>query len=464
VAAFERDAGSFRDRAGEIYLSGGRIFRSINQAAAPEYEILRERGFYKSAASAGFFVGAEEVELSLFDDRPTSARYLVEHPRLDFISYPYEWSFAQLRAAALLHLDLQLFALEADVVLSDASAYNVQFVGSRPVFIDLLSFRRYRDGEYWSAHRQFCEQFLNPLLLRSVLGIPHNAWFRGSVEGVATAELSRLIPLRKGFSGAVFWNVVLPSRLQRAATRWDSLATAGATRKLPRTAYRRMLTTLRNYIDGLIPAEEKAGGWQDYADNNSYSPDEAEIKRQLVIRFVRQNKPQCLWDMGCNTGAYAAAAIDAGAGRVVGFDSDPRSLDKAFQRALDHSLPFVPLYLDAANPSPGQGWNEAERKSLKDRGGCDAILALAFVHHLAIGRNVPIDWVVQWITGLSGSGLIEFVPKHDPTIRKMLAFREDIFSDYTESAFADALGKRARICHVETISGTGRKVYWYEKG
>jgi len=234
-------------------------------------------------------------------------------------------------------------------------------------------------------------------------------------------------------------------------------------KKLPLAAYRRMLATLRRYIDGLEPADKEAGDWQDYADNNTYASDEAELKKQAVLRFVGERQPECLWDLGCNTGAYAEAAIGAGARRVVGFDRDLASLDRAFRRARDHSLAFIPLYLDAANPSPAQGWNGAERKGLEQRGNCDAVLALAFIHHLAIGRNVPLDWAVEWITGLSRCGLIEFVPKDDPTTCNMLAFREDIFPDYSESAFENALRKRARICNAETISRTGRKIYAYEK-
>ncbi len=462
MAAFERDAGSFRDRSGEIYFSEGRIFRTVNRTAAAEYETLRGRCFYEKAARAGFLVDATEIDRSLFGGCTEDVRYLIEHPRLDFISYPYEWSFAQLKAAALLHLDLQLFALDLGVVLSDASAYNVQFVGSRPIFIDLLSFRCYRDGEYWSGHGQFCEQFLNPLLLRSMCGVPHNAWYRGNLNGVASADLSRLIPVRKKFSTNVLWNVILPARLQQAAKGRDLSAAAGRMKKLPRHAYHRLLATLRRYIGGLQPAGT-ASDWQDYADNNSYASDEAELKRQAVLRFVRERPPECLWDLGCNTGVYAEAAIGAGARRVVGFDRDLASLERAFHRARENSLPFIPLYLDAANPSPAQGWNGAERKGVERRGTCDAILALAFIHHLAIGRNVPLDWVVEWITGLSPRGLIEFVPKDDPTIRGMLAFRQDIFPDYSESAFENALGERTRICRVETISRTGRKIYVYEK-
>jgi ribosomal protein L11 methylase PrmA len=463
MVSLVRSTESFRDRSGEIYVDGGRIYRSVNAAAASSYEILKDWAFFENAQAAGFYIGGEEVDVGLLGSASGDPRYLVEHPRLSFISYPYEWSFAQLKAAALLHLDLQIFALDRGVVLSDASAYNVQFIGARPVFIDLLSFRPYREGEYWTGQRQFSEQFLNPLLMRSLLGITHNAWFRGRLEGIPASDLAALIPLIRKFSWNVLWHVVLPSHLQRAAGRRAVDTAPGPLRPLPKNAYRRMLLSLRNFIDRLKPADDAPSAWRDYADDNIYAGGEIERKRGIVTEFAGKLRPRNLWDIGCNTGAYAELAIQAGARHVIGLDSDPQSLDRAFQRALDRSLPLIALHVDAANPSPGQGWNEAERKSLKARADGDALLALAFVHHLAIGRNIPLDWVLQWLVDLAPRGLIEFVPKDDPTVRRMLALREDIFDDYSEAAFATSLGRLARIERVEAISQSGRKVYWYDR-
>ena len=118
--------------------------------------------------------------MSLAGEAGAAAVHLLEHPRVPFISYPYEWSASLLRKAALHHLDTQLEALERGFTLSDATAYNVQFVGPKPVFIDHLSFRPYRDGEIWAGHRQFCMQFLNPLIIWSRLGIAPNPWYRGN--------------------------------------------------------------------------------------------------------------------------------------------------------------------------------------------------------------------------------------------------------------------------------------------
>jgi ribosomal protein L11 methylase PrmA len=234
-------------------------------------------------------------------------------------------------------------------------------------------------------------------------------------------------------------------------------------RPLPKSAYRRMLSSLRNYIDGLKPADDAPSAWRDYANDNTYAAGETERKQAIVAEFAGKLRPRSLWDLGCNTGAYSELAIRAGARHVIGLDSDPQSLDRAFRRALDRSLPLIALHVDAANPSPGQGWNEAERKSLKARADGDALLALAFVHHLAIGRNIPLDWVLEWLVEFAPQGLIEFVPKDDPTVRRMLALRQDIFDDYSETAFAATLGRLARIERVETISHSGRKVYWYDR-
>lgn len=387
---------------------------------------------------------------------------MLEHPRLAFISYPYEWPFSALKAAALLQLDVHLRALEYDVTLSDASAYNVQFQGPRPVFIDHLSFRRYRDGEFWHAHGQFCEQFLNPLLLRAICGIPHNAWYRGSQEGISVGELHRLLPLRSKFSWNVFTQVVLQARLHNAVADKEAPAEA-STRKLPKAAFRRMLEGLRRWIARLEPADGGSSVWRGYSTGHSYSDDEVAAKRGFVDAFAAAVQPQVLWDVGCNTGDYAKVALAAGARLAIGFDSDQDALELAYDRAREESLNFLPLYLDAANPTPDQGWAGRERRGLSARAPRDGLLALALVHHLAITRNVPLEGVVDWLLGLAPAGVIEFVPKNDAMVQQMLKLREDIFPDYTEENFLRAVQERGRVVRQQTVSQSGRLLVWYQR-
>jgi ribosomal protein L11 methylase PrmA len=430
--------------------------------AAADYESTRRTGIVADLAAHGLVVEERPVAREMLGAAGERASYVVEHPKLPFISYPYEWCFHALKDAALLHLDVHLRCLERGVTLSDASAYNIQFRGPQPVFIDTLSFRPYRDGEIWTAHRQFCDQFLNPLLLRALLGIPHNAWYRGSMEGIPVDHLANALPLRAKLSPNVLKHVVLHALLERSSR---AQRPAGEIRqmRLPLEAFRAMLRGLRDWLSRLEPKDGGKSVWRDYAEVNSYSSDETRRKAEFVRRFAAATRPAQLWDLGCNTGEYSRAALQAGARLCIGFDFDLGALERAYLRARAEGLNLLPLHLDATNPSPSQGWAQHERKGMQERGPADAVLALAFVHHLAVAKNVPLDYVVDWLVGLARAGVIEFVPKDDPMVGELLRLRQDIFADYSEQAFEQALAARARIRRVEQVSATGRKLYWFER-
>jgi ribosomal protein L11 methylase PrmA len=458
------DAGSFRDPSGRVYEIDGEILRSVAPCAADDYDFVAACGVLETLADRGWLIGTTEVDKTRLGAAGALAHRVVRHPRLAFVSYPYEWSFPLLKAAALLHLDIQIEILERGSALSDASAYNIQFDGVQPVFIDVLSLRRYREGEFWTGHRQFCEQFLNPLLLRALFGITHNAWFRGGLEGVGTTDLACLLPWHGRGSWRLLAHVVLPARFQRRALEDGSDLEKLKRRRLPKGSYRNMLLQLRRWIAALDPRDTGRTVWGDYQEEHGYGSDEESAKRRFVAEFCEAVKPALLWDLGCNTGEYAEVALAAGAGRVIGFDFDHKALERAYARAIRGSLPFLPLFQDGANPSPAQGWSTVERKGLSDRASADALLALAFEHHLCIGRNVPLDEVLAWLVSLAPRGVIEFVGKGDPTVRRMLALREDIFHEYTEEHFVSALGRRARIVRSAVVSATGRTLYWFDRG
>jgi ribosomal protein L11 methylase PrmA len=464
VIACSPEPASFRDPSGQVYVQGERVFRTVMPGAAADYEFVRDQRLIARLADEGRLVASAEVAPDLLGPAQ-DVRYLLEHARIGYVSYPYEWSFPALKAAALLHLELHLELLDHDVTLSDASAYNVQFQGVRPIFIDVLSLRRYREGEYWLGHRQFCEQFLNPLLLRALAGVPHNAWYRGGLEGIGVLEIDRVLPLRRKLSWNVISHVVLQAKLHRAAIRKPQAKLDKVrARQLSKTALRGLLTQLSRWIERLEPADTGPTVWGTYAETHSYGSQEERAKRRFVAEFVERTQPRLLFDLGCNTGDYAALALEAGAAGVVGFDADQRALETAFARAAAADLAFLPLYLDAANPSPDQGWQQAERAGFGRRAKADAVLALAFEHHLAIGRNVPLDRLLAWLTGLAPRGVVEFVPKTDPTVQRMLALREDIFADYGEAAFEQGLTKVAQIVRSEVVSEHGRRLFWYERG
>jgi ribosomal protein L11 methylase PrmA len=431
--------------------------------AAADFQFVRATGLIQELIDQGSLIDEVQVDPAQFPGFAGDATYVLEHPKLPFISYPYEWPFPALKSAALHHLNIQLQALDKDVTLSDATAYNIQFLGARPVFIDSLSFRKYTEGEFWLGHRQFCEQFLNPLLLRSSIGITHNSWFRGSLEGITAQELSRLLPLRRKFSFNVFVHVIMQARLQsRSGSQGDAEKLLNK-RKLSKQAYRQMLSGLKRWIARLEPADTGKTVWEDYAGKNSYQADEEAAKHKFIATFVNSVSPEAVWDIGCNTGEYSKCALEAGASSVIGFDADQGALEIAYSRACSESLSLLPLYLDAANPAPAQGWAQMERKGLDSRNSPDALLALALVHHLAIGRNIPLEKVVEWLVSLAPQGVIEFVEKSDPMVQELLRVREDVFENYSAEFFQAAIKKRAEIFKVEKISASGRQLFWYKR-
>jgi ribosomal protein L11 methylase PrmA len=456
------ESGSFRDHRGHVYDVDGRIFRSVMPIAADDFKFVRATGLIDELVDDQMLVAETPVDRSVLNGQGDGASLVLEHPRLPYISYPYEWPFAALKAAALFHLDLQLRALQKDVTLTDATAYNVQFDGPKPIFIDSLSFRRYEDGEFWDGHRQFCEQFVNPLLLRAVVGVPHNAWYRGSLEGITAAELSRVLPWRSRFSWNTMTNVFMQARLQRAASNSEKALRIKSSRRLPKIGFEQMLRGMRRWIARIESGSEGQSQWQEYAEDNSYTDEDTSQKRQFVADFVAQAKPELMFDLGCNTGDYSALALQSGAQRVVGFDFDHGALDRAFDRARRESLKFLPLFLDAANPSPEQGWLQAERQGLARRAQGDAVLALALVHHLVITRNIPLKSVLDWITGMAHGGVIEFVPKVDPMVQQLLQLRTDYFDDYDKETFESLLASRADIVNVQEVSSSGRTLYSFE--
>ena len=457
------ESGSFRDRRGRIYYVDGRVLRTVMPIAKDDFEFVRGSGLIDSLHSQGKLVGEEPVDAAILGDVGDEPAYVLEHPRLPFISYPYEWSFSALKAAALLHLDIQQQALKQDVTLTDATAYNVQFVGHRPVFIDNLSFRRYEEGEYWAGHRQFFEQFVNPLLLRAVNGIAHNAWYRGELEGISAEDLSRVLPWRSRLSWNILTNVFMQAKLQGTTASSDAIEKAKA-RKLPRIGYEQILHSLKKWISGLEPKGDRKTVWQDYANDNSYDDAEAVNKREFIAEFCRASQPGVIIDVGCNTGDYSLHALDNGAELAIGFDFDHGALEYGYRRAVAEDRNFLPLHLDAANPSPDQGWGQAERMGFARRAKGDAVLGLALIHHLAIAKNLPLADVIGWLTDMAPRGVIEFVPKQDPMVQRLLQMREDLFDDYDQAHFERYLGERARIVKSATVSASGRVLYWFDRG
>lgn len=223
-----------------------------------------------------------------------------------------------------------------------------------------------------------------------------------------------------------------------------------------------MLLGMRRWVSRLsLPT--RLTDWTTYASGNTYDASERAAKSDFLATAIRATSPASVVDLGCNTGDYSAVALGAGGQYVIGVEADPTTANMAFLRAQKEKLDLLPLVQDAANPSPSQGWLGLERPSFDSRASFDFLVALAVEHHLAIGRNVPLDQMVRWLVSLAPRGVIEFVQKSDSTVRRMLALREDVFPDYTEENFRSLLAANARIVEARTVSAEGRVIFLFDR-
>jgi len=452
-------AGSFRDPSGFVYRRDGTLYRQVNRVFASEFDAFVSSGLYQELAEAGLVVPHCQVAAERLPvvAATADAHAVLEPEPIPFISYPYEWSFGQLKDAALLTLEIQERALARGFTLRDASAYNVQFRDGRPLFIDTLSFEPHEAGRPWAAYKQFCEHFLLPLALMSTLDVRAGTLLRSYLEGIPLALGSRLLPRRTWFGLGTLLHVHLHAKAQTRYADAKVTAVSGG-RTISRQAVVTLVRGLRSTVERF--AWRPAGTeWADYTSDNNYTTDAASSKRATIVEFLRRVDATMIWDIGANTGEYSRAAREV-APQVVSFDVDPAAVERNYRQVRERQeTGMLPLLLDIANPSPAQGWAHTERLSLEERGPADAVLALALVHHLAIGHNLPLERIAQFFARLSRRLMIEFVPKSDSQVQRLLRNRTDIFPDYTREGFERAFSRHFEIEEATPVTHSERTLY-----
>lgn len=427
-------------------------------AGAEDWQAFISSGLYAGLADAGLIV--EHADAPLESAASTGAVAVIRPRALPFISYPYEWCFSQLQEAALLTLDLQARALDAGMRLKDASAYNIQFDAGRPIFIDSLSFERAEPTEPWTAYRQFCEHFLAPLALIAYRDARLGLLLRDHIDGIPLDLATELLPGRTRLNFGLLSHLRLHAGAQRRAASAAPVAETDAPRRPRRvsaTGQAALLDSLRRTVSGLH--WEPSGHWATYATTTSYSEAATASKAEIVRDMLHSVGGSRAWDLGANTGVYSALAADAGY-RVVAWDQDAGSVEAHWRRVRGGAVPAIlPLVGDLANPSPALGWGLAERASFVERSDADVILALALVHHLAIGNNVPLPGVAALFARLAPHAIVEFVPKDDPMVRRLLAARRDIFDGYSIDGFRAAFGSAFDIVREQAITDSPRTLF-----
>ncbi|MFK3984667.1 methyltransferase [Micromonospora sp. NPDC050397] len=464
------EPGSFRDPGNRIFHLDGQVLRGLDRRAAEDWQALAGSDFLPALIAAGKVCGTEPVDrssLSLGDDDRWHT--VLRHERIPFVSYPYEWSFGMLRDAALLHLEILAAALEAGFSTKDGSAYNLQWRGAAPVFIDIGSFEPAREGEPWAGYRQFCQTLLYPLMIQAHLGLDFQPWLRSRIDGVEPGQMRRLLGGTRRFSAGALKHVHLHDAMQTrhaaastGAVR-EELRDAGFSRDLVLAGVRGMEKLVRR-LDWQPPTSH----WESYRETCTYSDSDARGKQRFVAAALAggRSRPELVLDLGANDGDYSRLAARHAA-YVIAVESDPAVVERLYQRLrVDGERRILPLVMDLADPSPGGGWRGVERAPFATRAGAEVVLALAVVHHLAVGRNVPLAEIVDWLVGfLAGAGtdgrlVVEFVHPEDPMARRLLANKPaGLFPDYRRDEFERLLAGRCEITAREELPSGTRTLY-----
>ncbi len=456
------DEGSFRDPDARVIYLNDSVYRIVYPSGFKKFNFIQK--ILKIRSIAEYLIETEEVsqeEVKLLKlDTETNIK-VFKHKKIDYISYPYEWSFHRLKDAALHHLKLHINLLKNDATLIDAYSYNIQFNNYSPIFIDIMSIKEYTEGEFWVGHKQFCESFLNPLVLKSKLGVDYNNWFKGNLEGINTGDLSKLLKFRHMFSWNIFYNIFLLNYFEKKYKKNEDLKKT-KNKKLKKNYYLSILTNLVSFIENLKPKKIKSV-WGEYSRDNTYNDEEKRNKYKFVSDYFNNNKSNRVLDLGCNNGEYSKIALNSGCNNVIGLDFDLNAIDEAYLISKKERLNFFPLYFDVSNPSSNIGWRQKERKGFTERLNFDTVLALAFEHHLAIAKNIPLEDVINWITSLAPNGIIEFVPKNDETIQSMITLKGDIFPNYDIENFKRLLLNKTKITSEKIVSKSGRTLFCFEK-
>jgi SAM-dependent methyltransferase len=455
------EPGSYRDRNGTVFYRGGEVFRGINAKALANWRRLTTTQFFQDFTKRGSIVRTELVDGPNWEipGRPWAG--VLRHDLIPFVSYPYEWTFGMLKDAALLHLELMSAALQEDFILKDSSPYNVQWHGVRPVFIDIPSFEVLQPGQPWVGYRQFCELFLYPLMLLAYKRVDFRPWLRGNIDGISAASLRPLLSLRDLVRPGVAIHLVAHNALQRRYSGKESNVTSALGQAgFDKSLIVRNVANLRKIVSGMTAGSGRTA-WSDYASTHSYGEADFEVKRAFVRSAAEFRQWRRVWDLGCNTGTFSKIVAKC-ADYVLATDGDPVAVEHLYQELKEDPCggTILPLVIDLSDPSPGQGWRGCERKPLPDRGKPDLTLCLALIHHVVIGKNVPMTDFIDWLASLGTALVIEFVGRDDEMVELLLRNKDDQYDDYRLEVFEASLSEHFEISARQTLKGGKRSIYF----
>ena len=440
------DGASFRDPSGNVIHYKNEIYRIINNNYKNEFDHFIKSGLYQKLISENLIVEYNEDDTIQIKSDFDNFYKIIKQEKIHFISYPYEWSFDMLKDAALTILQIQKICLEFEMSLKDASAYNVQFYNGKPILIDTTSFEMYQDGP-WKAYRQFCEHFLAPLALMSKKDVRLFQLLLSNIDGIPLDIAAEIIPK------STFTNFGLAAHIHAHAKAQKHYEDKKVKKqKLRKIQLLGIIENLKTTIKNLKINQETE--WANYYNDTNYS-DIAEKEKCIIVKnFLKKCSSEMVIDLGANDGRFSEIAAENS--YVVSMDIDPIAVNNNY---LKYNPKIIPIVTNLANPSPAIGWNNNERKSLFDRIKNNTCIALALIHHLRITHGIPLENQFEVFSKIAKFLIIEFVPKEDSQVKRLLQNRDDVFDDYDIKTFERVAFKNFENIEYLEVKDSLRKIY-----
>lgn len=451
----QKHPSSYRDPSGFVFLYEGKYYRHVSPCYKDDYIHLKESGLYNRLVKEKKLISHIELDENLSQSEEWYSTLLPE--QITFLSWPYEWCFSQLKDAALLTLDIVKESIQHGMILKDATPFNIQFKNGRPVFIDTLSFEKYDPTQPWIAYRQFTESFIIPLLLCTYRSPEMLKLLQVYPDGIPLPLAVKWLPWRSRFSFNILLHIFLQNKV---AQRSDRVSTTQAA--FSQTKLLNIINNLTSFISGMQLRKAKTT-WNNYYDETVLNEKYVNDKLSIVTRWLKDLPVATLLDAGTNTGLFAEAVAKY-AETVIAVDSDADCIDRLYMHCKQTAnTNILSLFIDICQPTPSTGWHNKERSSFISRCSVDMILALALIHHLVIGKNIPLQQVAETFSILTEYLVIEFVPKEDEKVKQMLLHRKDIFPHYTEKGFEEIFHPFFDILEKVKIGNTERILFLMKK-
>ena len=447
---------SYRDSSGFIFEKEGTIYRQVNISFKEHFDHFTESGCYKHLCEKGLLVPHEQINQNLTSG---SNYYTTLKPeKISFISYSYEWSFDMLKDAALLTLQLVKEVLSFGMILKDATPYNIQWHKGRFKFIDTLSFEKFKEVP-WIGYRQFCENFLGPLLIMHYSKTPLPQLLLAWPEGIPIAVIKSLLPKRSRFSLHTYLHVHLHADISaRKQVNSENIKPFSKQKLL------NLISSLELLISKLKLPDQKSN-WSGYYEEASEREGYLEEKKKIINGWIGELQPaiKTAADIGANEGEFSKLLAEKNI-RTLSVDFDPYCINRLYTSIKRNGEKNIqPLILDISNPSPAIGVNNEERNSFINRTNADVVLALALIHHLVIGKNITFNMIADFFYRLTQYLIIEFVTIQDEKVLCMLKQKTSSFSNYDEQHFESSFTRYFSIEKKESISGSSRTLYLMKK-